>query len=320
MTSYRIPKSVQDQLQHYRSAKNPTLQWILHGFEPKFGERLHELRVNWNQRIRAYYREVLGLSTASNPLKVSFSLDDGGEFLRLIEEEFPDLNFEALVALNKYRFEAEEVAQYFNDSEAETALATSISYAQSEVDKHKLEEVIRRLFDFYRKSPDSDLFGRYSFSNQHLEVFLVPCIIFAMVIQEDFLDVAIGTLAHELAHGFHHVGTDKDNEYWTVFPSAELDLVEGLAEYYTKQFCQSVRTARPGILRAFEKTSEKLPSQYRSYQEWEADVGLETVYQAFIEARRKGIKSQEEFIRCLDKTRGRLLSLHSDVPPVETMS
>ena len=31
-----------------------------------------------------------------------------------------------------------------------------------------------------------------------------------MLIEENFMDMTIGTLAHELAHGFHHAAADKD--------------------------------------------------------------------------------------------------------------
>ena len=109
-----------------------------------------------------------------------------------------------------------------------------------------------------------------------------------------------------LAHGFQHVGADKDNKIWDTFHKAELTLVEGLAEFYTREFCSTLSNSHPSIIRTFDKTSMYLPEQYRKYQEWSNDYGLETVYQEFIETRRNGTCSFDEFHKGLKVTHKRL--------------
>ena len=78
-----------DQLEECR---NPTLQWILRGFDQNFEQKLHELKTTWNHKIRAFYRDVLSLNTRHSPLQVSYKLDDNGSFIKLIEDQYPKLN------------------------------------------------------------------------------------------------------------------------------------------------------------------------------------------------------------------------------------
>ena len=42
-------------LEQLGECRNPTLRWILHGFDENFEKKLHELKTTWNQKVRAYY-------------------------------------------------------------------------------------------------------------------------------------------------------------------------------------------------------------------------------------------------------------------------
>jgi hypothetical protein len=219
-------------LSQMEGCRNPTLRWILHGFDQNFEKNLDELKTTWNQRIRDYYRDVLSLNTRRAPIRTTYKLDDNGRFIQLIEDNFPDLDFAELVALRRYVDEVERVNKYYSDSYAQDGLFKSKDYANARLTAYDLNDIIRRLFDFYQRSPDADVFGRY-YQNKHvIEIYVVPCIIISMLIEEDFLDMAIGTLAHELAHGFHHVGADKDGATWKTFGS--VDPAVGL-EFAVKQ-------------------------------------------------------------------------------------
>ena len=236
--------------------QNPTLRWILHGFDQNFEKKLHELKTTWNQKIRSYYREVLSLNTRESPLQATWKLDDNGNFIRLVEDRYPDLDFAELVALRRYLAETDLVEGYFTDMVARNALTESRQYAEERLKAYDLKDIVNTLFKFYQRSPDSDIFGRYYLRSHAIEIYIIPCIVFSMLIEEDFLDMAVGTLAHELAHGFHHVGADKDGLTWNTFGQVEAALLEGLAEFYTREFSRSVQSMRPQVLRAFEKTSD----------------------------------------------------------------
>lgn len=286
---------------------NPTLRWILHGFEENFEKKLRTLKKNWNQNIRDFYRDKLSLNTRKTPLRVIWRLDDNGDFIRTIEEEYPDLDFAELAALRRYLDEAKRVDEYFDDDmAARNALDNSRLYAESRLNTYNQEEIVKTLFQSFRRKPDADIFGKYYLKTHAIEVYIVPCIVFSMLIEEDFLDMAIGTMAHELAHGFHHVGADKDGHTWEKFWEVEPALVEGLAEFYTREYARSIESSRPQVLRAFDKTSAFLPPCYRRYEQWGGGHGLETVYQAFIEARRSGVRTFDGFERSLNEAGQRL--------------
>lgn len=293
--------------EHLYDCRNPTLRWILYGFDENYEKTLLALRKHWNNSIRDFYRDKLSLNTRKTPLRVAWRLDDNGDFIRTIEEEYPELDFAELVALRRYLKEAKRVDGYFSDGTvAKDALDSSRHYAKSRLEFHDLKKIVNELFKFYQRKPDSDIFGKYNLNTHAIEVYIVPCIVFSMLIEEDFLDMAIGTMAHELAHGFHHVGADKDGRIWDEFRAVEPELVEGLAEFYTREYARSIESSRPQVLRAFKKTAKYLPECYRRYEQWGDDHGLETVYQAFIEARRNGVKAFGDFEQSLNGAGHRL--------------
>ena len=310
MTSIR-PESVQQaelwsDLERLGECQNPTLRWILHGFDENFEKKLHELKTTWNQKIRYFYREVLSLNTRASPLQVNWKLDDNGTFIWLIEDRYPELDFAELVALRRYITEADRVEGYISDMVAREALTQTRQFAETRLQAYDLKEIVSTLFGFYQRSPDSDIFGKYYLKSHAIEIYIIPCIVFSMLIEEDFLDMAVGTLAHELAHGFHHVGADKDGFNWNAFGRVEPALLEGLAEFYTREFSRSVQGSRPQVLRAFDKTSAYLPEAYQRYEQWGTKHGLETVYQAFIESRRNDILTFDDFVQGLVEAGRRL--------------
>ena len=294
-------------LKQLNYCSNPTLRWIVHGFEKNFQKKLHELKTTWNQKVRAYYRDVLSLNTRETPLQVIWKLDDNGCFIRLVEDRYPNLDFAELVTLRRYIAEAKQVEQYFyNEPDASNALHASRRYAETKLKIYNLKDIVKTLFHFFRRSPNADIFGSNNLKSHVIEIYIVPCIVFSMLIEEDFLDMAIGTLAHELAHGFHHIGADKDGQTWMEFSQVELELVEGLAEFYTREYARSIEGSRPEVLRAFKKTANYLPDPYRRYEQWGSERGLETVYQAFIEARRNDIRTFDAFENGLKEAGRRL--------------
>ena len=297
------------ELSQLGGCRNPILKWILNGFDKHFDSNLTELKTTWNQSIRTFYRDVLSLNTKKSPLHTHWKLDNNGRFIQLIEDRYPSLDFAELVALRRYVVEVENVEAYFTeDMIAQGSLRDSKEYAIAQLKAYDLKEIVKTLFDFYNRSPDSDIFGSYFLKTHVIEIYIVPCIIFSMLIEEDFLDMAIGTLAHELAHGFHHKGADKDGVVWDKFGLAEPALVEGLAEFYTREFAQSFTNSRPSILRTFGKTAKYLPEIYKRYEQWGSEYGLETVYQAFIETRRNDIQTFDCFGQALADAGRRLMT------------
>ncbi len=232
-------KYLSEELSILSDCANPTLRWILSGFDD-FEKRIDEIKKSWSPKVREFYRDVLNLKTKKNPIKTIYRLDNNGKFIRLIEENFPDLNFSELISLQQFLHELNHVKPYYTSDNARKSLLYAENYALAKLKKYNLEEIIKTLFNLHKRTPEDDVFGSYFYKQHTVEIYVIPCIIFSMIIKEDFQDMLIGTLAHELAHAFHHIGEDKDGYTWETMPNIELSLVEGLAEYYTCEFAKSV--------------------------------------------------------------------------------
>ena len=82
---------------------------------------------------------------------------------------------------------------------------------------------------------------------------------------------------------------------WDGFENVDTELVESLAEFYTREFVRHYQAERPGLLFAFEETARYLPPAYNRYREWDENSARESIYQALIRARRTGVSSFDHF-------------------------
>ena len=115
-------------------------------------------------------------------------------------------------------------------------------------------------------------------------------------------------LAHELAHGYSHVGTDIDGERWDTesFHRSDLALVEGIAQYYTHLICERLNRRISGIFDAYDQLLEKQPEAYRTHLSWIDDYSPEIVRMAIIEARRNNVTAISDFESILTNAASRL--------------
>jgi len=106
-------------------------------------------------------------------------------------------------------------------------------------------------------------------------------------------------LAHELAHAYMHLGRDIDNERWETerFAKSDLDIVEGLAQFYTQVVCMRLGQRMPAALEAYQALLDKQSGPYRAHREWVGDDerGGEIVRVSMIECRSKGITASSAF-------------------------
>lgn len=98
------------------------------------------------------------------------------------------------------------------------------------------------------------------------------------------------TLAHELSHAYTHAGFDIDGHNWPDegFFDSEVDLIEGLAQYYTERVLQKLDHRIPGAYKAYERLLEKQTEPYRRHLHWthKLKASPELVRQALLKVRR----------------------------------
>jgi hypothetical protein len=158
---------------------------------------------------------------------------------------------------------------------------------------------------------NEDVLGRYRYLVQLYREHPKPAVtlywgIIGLVAQDlrvSVEDLTYVVLAHELAHGFTHVGFDADDEYWDSdsFANSEKGLIEGLAQYYTMQVCSRLEDDAPGVLAAFNALLPKQPAEYQTYTRW-LRARPEDVRLAMLEIRHSRKPATiKQFETCLDR-------------------
>jgi hypothetical protein len=104
-------------------------------------------------------------------------------------------------------------------------------------------------------------------------------------------------LTHELSHAYTHLGFDRDGARWTgeKFSRCDLDLAEGLAQYYTHQVLEKIEDKIPGVVTVFKALQQHQPSAYSIHDQWIPSVSPEVMGQALAIVRRTNIHTEKSF-------------------------
>jgi hypothetical protein len=155
--------------------------------------------------------------------------------------------------------------------------------------------VKERVFEELRMI-DTDILGVYRYQERggsQIELYWMAHALFAGAFGVRIEDLTVVTLAHELAHAYTHLGRDIDGKVWETggFGASELEVVEGLAQFYTHEVAKRIESRAPGVIIAFERLLGFQAAPYRAHQGWAASVGGrvgEAVRFAMLQTRRRG--------------------------------
>ena len=102
----------------------------------------------------------------------------------------------------------------------------------------------------------------------HLYWMVIGLVAGVLGITAESLTVVVAT--HELAHAYSHLGRDIDGKKWETeaFARADLNIVEGIAQFYTEVVGRKLETRNPAVLPAHQKLTEIQQGPYRVHQEW----------------------------------------------------
>lgn len=135
----------------------------------------------------------------------------------------------------------------------------------------------------------------------------MPIALIAAMIDVQIEDLTVVTLAHELSHGYSHLGRDIDGGHWNdqAFGASELGVVEGLAQFYTNVVTDKMVSRSPGGCRAYLRLLELQSGPYRVHEDWLKDSPGrrgETVRFAMLAARSSGAVKYEDWKKMLSDT------------------
>ena len=124
-------------------------------------------------------------------------------------------------------------------------------------------------------------------------MYWLPIAMVAAMLDVAIEDLTVVVLIHELAHGYTQIGRDIDGTSWDDigFGESELDVTEGLAQFYTEVISERLAARTPSLFRADQALLKLQSGPYLAHRDWlKADkrqIG-ETVRFTLIAARSHG--------------------------------
>lgn len=160
----------------------------------------------------------------------------------------------------------------------------------------------------------SDWLGAYRYPpgrQPWIELYWMPIAMAAGMLEVEIADLTLVTLAHELAHGYTHIGYDIDGAQWPTraFAAADVTIKEGLAQFYTQVVAAKMALRAAGMRAAFDKLLAIQSAPYKAHQQWFADTPEqqgEVVRFALISARNNGVAKSEDWGKILARAQGGL--------------
>lgn len=168
-----------------------------------------------------------------------------------------------------------------------------------------------------------DVLGAYFFRVPEIRLYWVVIGITARALGVSAEALTVVVLAHELAHAYTHLGRDIDSERWDTerFARADLDIVEGLAQFYTSVLCRRLEHRMPAALAAYESLLAKQNGPYRAHEAWVKDHAQagEVVRVSMIECRSRGITASGDFAEAIKRYREGIRGQRKSQPAIPTL-
>lgn len=115
-----------------------------------------------------------------------------------------------------------------------------------------------------------DILGAYFFRVPEVHLYWMVIGLVAGVLGISVESLTVVVAAHELAHAYSHLGRDIDGRRWETeeFARADLNIVEGVAQFYTEVVSRKLETRNPAVLPAYTKLLEIQQGPYKVHREW----------------------------------------------------
>jgi hypothetical protein len=164
-----------------------------------------------------------------------------------------------------------------------------------------------------------DILGAYFFRvpEVHLYWMVIGLVAGVLGISIESLTVVVAT--HELAHAYSHLGRDIDGQRWETedFARADLNIVEGIAQFYTEVVSCKLEARNPAVLPAYARLVMIQEGPYKVHQEWtkrksgQQDTPLpqagEIVRATLVRCRSRGVRAYDVMTGIITETTAKLV-------------
>lgn len=146
---------------------------------------------------------------------------------------------------------------------------------------------------------NQDVLGTYFFRQGRIEIYWIPIGLIAADLDISPESLTQVVVAHELAHAYTHLGFDIDEQTWNTehFAKTTLDVVEGVAQFFTEAVCRRLRYRWPDAIEAYDALLTKQTGPYKAHLDWNRgdDAVGEAVRNAMIQFRSSSIDKDQNF-------------------------
>ncbi len=250
MPSEKQPAPFGDHNHHYaahslpgnrkQSEEERKLEALLADFDPKLEERVSRTIRQWNNILRDYlrtemaFRLTVGDDSESIPMKIVPGLPRP---LAAIIQPLDTTTLRLMLNLPLLNTTADGLAFLARHSpEPDT---TQLAAAERIVRAH-LQQLQRIELQKQLAAIHQDILGAYFFRVPAIQIYWMAIGLISRTLNIDPEALTTVVLLHELAHAYSHRGRDIDANRWDVnaFASADIHIVEGIAQYYTETICK----------------------------------------------------------------------------------
>ncbi len=291
-------------------------------FNKNFKNEVIRAKDKYNLKVRGVIAEKTGISLAFKTKDIdtkTIDITDKASIpikvvdlvpLSLLElfEKFDETHIEMLLhyknmerSVNELEYQIQKYPtfiQYHEELISVEELKRSINHLRKlmkEVDDCGILEAIRNL--------GPDLLGAYFLNDNRVELYWLSIGLCNILYDLPIEDFTLVVLIHELAHGYTHIGFDKDGNNWDTddFSHSDLKIVEGFAQFYTEMLC---RDYFDQATKAFNVLLTEQSTEYTEYKNWfrekEADT-YEKARRILLKTRKSRIVKYHDFMDYLKK-------------------
>lgn len=275
-----------DDLDHSEIVRNLT-ELINHAI-PDAAQQVDRAYTKWNQKIRDRLRDETGFKLTRGEQKVAIKVEVAYGMplaLQQVLQTFDTQWAELLIHRGQFNDAASGMEIASSKLARITQVLRNSAPTPGEIDSFRTvlalltklnAELAAKELTKTILTINQDALGAYYYRAGKVRLFWLPIALVSMSGGHSIEALTFVTLAHELAHAYTHLGMDIDGHDWDTddFANADLELVEGLAQYYSEVICDHVLEQFPEARACFEHMLTILPPWYKTYREWvECDSG-----------------------------------------------
>ena len=309
------------------SAHEMAVYNLLGRVDPELNDTVERACKRWNQILREHLRTETGFrfSFKETQRNIPVRVKDGLPLpLSRVVANFDQIVWELLMhrrALTETLTGLEIVTRKYN--EIEKIISKPSATVEQITHTRNLVREIKQKLDEYKiieqiMAIKQDTLGAYFFRIPEIQIYWMVIGLLSALLQVSVEGLAVVVLTHELAHAYTHLGYDIDGRDWNTaaFAAADLEIVEGLAQHYTKTICEStLATKFPQASEAYKALVNQQTDPYRIHEQWtddkNEDKSGEIIRFTMINTRLKNIQNIDDFeneratVKKLVATKGR---------------